>query len=222
MKKIILSLTFILFATIGFSQVLKPVKIDSLVTVSIPSNFVKKDTLGQQIYSANGSLGYIVVIRAPNAPNNKPLNKERDLNHVLKTYIDGIQHQSHTGSVMNPRDTTIGSLKAKVFTLRIDNSGSTGESPQLKYFILLYTQEVTYTFEYNYPEQRSELVKADLKAFSSSIKLAPDLKRNDQYISNAKGLSFGAKVGIYGGLPLVIIIVLIVVNRRKKRLAEEA
>ncbi|MDN5285140.1 MAG: hypothetical protein JWR38_1414 [Mucilaginibacter sp.] len=222
MKKIILSLTFILFAAFGFSQALKPVKIDSLVTVSLPKGFTKKDTLGQQIFTGSSSMGYIVVIRSKNAPNNKPLDKERDLNQVLKTYIDGIQKQSRTGSVMYPRDTTIGTLKAKVFTLRIDNSGSTGESPQLKSFILIYTQDVTYTFEYNYPEQRAELVKAELNAFSSSIKLAPDLKRNDQYISNAKGLSFGAKVGIYGGIPLVIIIIMITVIRRKKRLAEEA
>jgi hypothetical protein len=222
MKKIILSLTFILFATFGFSQALKPVKIDSLVTVSLPTGFVKKDTLGQQIFSGTSSFGYIVVIRSQNAVNNKPLDKERDLNQVLKTYIDGIQKQSRTGSVMNLRDTTIGTLKAKVFTLRIDNSNTTGESPQLKSFILIYTQDVTYTFEYNYLEQRGALVKDDLKAFSSSIKLAPDLKRNDQYLSNAKGLSFGAKVAIYGGIPLVIIIILITINRRKKRLAEEA
>jgi hypothetical protein len=223
MKKIILSLTFILlFAAFGFSQTLKPVKIDSLVTVSLPTGFVKKDTLGQQIFSGTSNMGYIIVIRSQNAPNNKPLNKEKDLNEVLKTYIDGIKKQSLVGSVMNPRDTTIGSLKAKVFTLRIDNSGSTGEPVQLKRFILIYTQDVTYTLEYTYPEQRAELVKDDLRAFSSSIKLAPDLKRNDQYISNAKELSLGVKVGIYGGIPLVIIIIMITVIRRKKRLAEEA
>jgi hypothetical protein len=217
MKRIILSLTFIAFTVTGFCQKLVPVKIDSLVTVSLPHGFQKKDTLGQQIFTGNGSLGYMVVIRNPNAADNKPLNKERDLNKVLKTYIDGIQKQSINGSVMNLRDTTIGALEGKVFTLRIDNSGSTGESPQLKRFILLYTQETTYTIEYNYPEQRQELVAAELKEFSSSIKLAPDLKRNDQYLSNAKGLSTGAKIGIYGGGAIVIIILVTVIRRKKKQ-----
>src|SRR4051794_35903997 len=131
MKKIILSLSIMLISLAGFSQALKPVKIDSLVTVSLPEGFTKKDTLGQQIYQGTASLGNILVLRVPNA-NNKPLNKEKDLKDVFKNYINGIQKQSVNGSVMYPRDTTIGKLEGKVFTLRIDNSGSTGESPELR------------------------------------------------------------------------------------------
>lgn len=219
MKKIILSLTFILFTVAAFSQKLKPVKIDSLVTVSLPANFQKKDTLGQQIYSGNGAFGFMIVLRAQNPANNTPLNKEKDLNKVLQTYIDGIQKQSGEGSVMNPRDTLIGKLEAKVFTLRVDNTGSTGEPVQLRQFILLYTQEATYTFQYYYEEQRKDLVKDELKTFTSSIKLAPDLKRNDQYISNAKGLSTPVKIGIYGGGPLIILIIIFAMIRRKKKQA---
>ena len=216
MKKIILSLTLLLFTVTVFGQKLKPVKLDSLVTVSLPANFQKKDTLGQQIYSGNGAFGFMIVIRAQNASNNAPLKKEKDLNNVLKTYIEGIQKQSGNGSVMNPRDTLIGKLEGKVFTLRVDNSGSTGDPVQLRQFILLYTQDATYTFQYYYEEQRKDLVKDELKAFTSSIKLAPDLKRNDQYISNAKGLSTPAKVGIFGG-PLIIVIIIIIIMRKKRR-----
>ncbi|MGF7038115.1 hypothetical protein [Mucilaginibacter lappiensis] len=219
MKKIILSLTFILFTVTAFSQKLKPVKIDSLVTVSLPPNFQKKDTLSQQIYSGNGAFGFMIVLRAKNPVNNTPLNKEKDLNKVLQTYIDGIQKQSGKGSVMNPRDTIIGKLEAKVFTLRVDNTGSTGEPVQLRQFILLYTQEATYTFQYYYEEQRKDLVKDELKMFTSSIKLAPDLKRNDQYVSNAKGLSTPVKIGIYGGGPLIILIIIFAMIRRKKKQA---
>jgi hypothetical protein len=220
MKKTILSLSLILFATLGFSQILKPVKIDSLVTVSLPANYTKKDTLGQQIYQGTASMGFITVLRAQNAANNKPLNKEKDLKKVFNTFADGIRKQSRNGSIMNPRDTTIGNLEARVFTLRVDNSGSTGEAAQLRKFILLYTQDVTYTFEYYYPEARAELAKAEINQFSSSIKVAPDLKRHDQYISNAKGLSTPVKIGLYGGLPLILIIVLVTI-RRKKRLAAD-
>jgi hypothetical protein len=63
--------------------------------------------------------GYMVVIRAPNAENNKPLKKERDLNKVLQDYIKGIKGQSE-GSTQNVRDTTIGHLKAKTFELETD------------------------------------------------------------------------------------------------------
>ncbi|WP_413666360.1 hypothetical protein ACEN9X_17585 [Mucilaginibacter sp. Mucisp86] len=219
MKKIILSLSIMLISLAGFSQVLKPVKIDSLVTVSLPEGFTKKDTLGQQIYQGSASLGNILVLRVPNA-DTKPLNKEKDLKDVFKTYINGIQKQSVNGSVMYPRDTTIGKLEGKVFTLRIDNSGSTGESPELRNFILLYTQDVTYTFEYNYPEQRVDLAKAELKQFSGSIRIAPTLDRRDQYLSDAKGMSAPAKIGIYGGAAVIVLIVVLTVIKRKNRQLE--
>jgi hypothetical protein len=220
MKKIILSISIILFSLSGFSQALKPVKIDSLVTVSLPTGFVKKDTLGQQIYQATASLGNILVLRVPNPNTGKPLNKEKDLKNVFKTYIAGIQKQSGNGSVMYPRDTTIGKLEGKVFTLRIDNSGSTGASPELRNFILLYTQDVTYTFEYNYPEQRIDLAKDELKAFSSSIRVAPSLDRRDQYLSDAKGMSSPAKIGIFGGGAVIVFIIVFTVMRRKNRQLE--
>ncbi len=223
MKKIILSITIIcLFATLGFSQALKPVQIDSLVSISLPANFLKKDTLGQQIYSGNGAFGYMVVIKAPNPANTKPLDKERDLNQVLKNTVNDIQKQSRTGSVMNLRDTTVGSLKAKVFTLRVDNSNTTGESPQLRNFIIIYTREAAYTMEYLIPEQRQDLAKGELKAFSSSLKIAPELQRHDQYISDAKGISFGAKMAIYGGIPIILIIVMMVIRRNRRLALEEA
>jgi hypothetical protein len=49
------------------------------------------------------------------------------------------------------------------------------------------------------------------------------LKRTDQYLSNAKGLSPTAKIGIYGGGAVVIlIIVLVVVRKKKKQQLEQA
>jgi hypothetical protein len=57
MKKILVIFSLVLFATAGFAQIpLKPVKIDSLVTISLPEKFTKKDTLGQSIYSGNGAV----------------------------------------------------------------------------------------------------------------------------------------------------------------------
>lgn len=204
-----------LFTIAGFAQKLVPVKVDSLVTVSVPEKYVRKDTLGQTNISGNSQYGYMVVIRAPNAEGNKPLKKERDLNKVLKDYINGIKGQSK-GSAQYVRDTTIGHLKAKTFTL----STNDGAGIKLRNFIVIYTQEVTYTLEYFYEEARQDLVKEEYKAFSSSIKLSPELKRTDQYLSNAKGISPGLKYGFIGGGVLILIIVIVVVLRRKKNREE--
>ena len=213
MKKILVLFSLVLFVTAGFAQSpLKPVKIDSLVTVSLPKKFTKKDTLGQSIYSGNAQYGYMVVIRAPNANNNQPLSKERDLNKVLQDYITGIKGQSE-GSTQNVRDTTIGHLKAKTFTLETDE----GAGKQLRNFIIIYTQDVTYTFEYYYEELRKDVVKDEYKAFSSSIKLSQELKRTDQYLSNKKGLSPILKLALYGGIPVIILIILLILRKKKKK-----
>jgi len=212
MKKILIAFSLLLCAATGFSQKLKPVKIDSLVSVSLPEKYVRKDTLGQSVFSANSDYGYMVVIRAPNADNNKALKKERDLNKVLQDYIKGIKGQSE-GSAQNVRDTLIGQLKAKTFTLETDE----GAGVHLRNFIIIYTQDVTYTFEYFYEQLRADLVKGEYKEFASSIKLSPELHRNDQYLSNAKGLSNTAKIAIYGGGALVVILIIILLVRKKKK-----
>lgn len=218
MKKLLLSFALILYVITAFSQTaLKPVKLDSLVTVSLPVGFQKKDTLGQHIYSANALYGYMTVIAAPNEKNNTPLKKEGDLNTVLKKYITSIEGQSGAGSsAQHVRDTTIGTLKAKVFTLKNDDGNG---SIQLINFTLLYTQDATYTFEYVYPAERKDIVKPEYTAFASSIRLSPLLQRNDQYLSNAKGLSSPVKIGLFGGGGLVIVLVIVVLVKRRKNLS---
>lgn len=214
MRKILSSLYLLFITVTGFCQELKPVKIDSLVTVSLPPGFVKKDTLGQQIFSANSQYGYMIAIRAANAKNNAPLQKEKDLNKVLKNYVKGIQRQSGDGSAQNVRDTVIGTLKAKIFTLKSDDGNG---NVQNRYFVLLYTTDATYTFEYVYPDNRKDLVKGEIKAFTGSIKFSPELQRNDQYLSNAKGMSLGIKLAIFGGGGLVIILIIVALIRRKNK-----
>lgn len=179
MKKLIIIFAILFSVNTVFGQSLKSVKLDSLVNVSLPSSYTKKDTLGQQIYTANSDLGYMIAIRQANAKGNQPLQKENDLNVVLKNYIQGIQTQSGNGSTQNIRDTTIGTLKAKAFTLvQNDPNGET----QYRNFILLYTQDATYTFEFGYGDSRKDLVKEESKAYFASIKLSPELQRNDQYV----------------------------------------
>ena len=196
MKKIILSLILLSVAAAGFGQALKPVKIDSLVTVSMPAFYQQKDTLGQQIFTGNGLYGSTIVIRAANDKNNTPLKKEGDLNNVLKKYIQSIQGQSHGGSALHVRDTTIGTLKAKTFTLK---NSDDAENVQYINFTLIYTQDATYTFEYVYPETRQDLVKDEYKSFITSIRLSKDLQRNDQYLYKSTGMSQITRIVIYGG-----------------------
>ena len=215
MKKIFLiSATLLLFAVPGFSQLLKPVKIDSLVTVALPASYQKIDTLGQQVFSANSMLGYMMVIRASNAKNNAPLQKENDLNKVQKDYIKDLEAQSKTNA-LNVRDSTIGSLKTKLFTLHTDDGQG---DVRYKNVALIYTQDAVYTFEYGYPDNRAGEIKGELTSFMTSIKLSPELQRNDQYISNAKGMSPVLEIGLIGGGAVLIIVTLVMYMQKRRRL----
>ncbi len=213
MKKIILSFALILSAILGFGQATKPVKLDKLVTISFPSGYQTKDTAGQHIVSANGQYGYMIAISAANAKDNTPLKKEKDLNNVLKDYTKKIQAQEPGSSTIRPRDTTIGTLKARVFTLKSDDGQGT---VQFVDFTLIYTQDATYTFEYVYPGNRSDLVAPEYKSFISSISLSPELQRNDQYLSNAKGMSLATKIEIFGGGVLLAGLVVFLIKRKNK------
>jgi len=213
MKKLIIIFAILFSVNSVFSQSLKSVKLDSLVNVSLPSSYTQKDTLGQQIYSANSDLGYMIAIRQANAKGNQPLQKENDLNAVLKKYIQGIQTQSGNGSAQFVRDTTIGTLKAKAFTLvQSDPNGET----QNRNFILLYTQDATYTFEYGYGDSRKDLIKGESKAYFASIKLSPELQRTDQYV-DTRPQSSGNKylvIEVAGGVLIVGLLAWLVFRKR--------
>jgi hypothetical protein len=216
MKKLIILFGILFSVNAVFAQGYKPVKIDSLVTVSLPATYTTKDTLGQKIFSANTNLGYMITIREPNAKSNQPLNKEKDLNDVLKKYVKGIQSQSQNGSAQNVRDTTVGTLKAKVFTLRTDDG--TG-NPQYRKFLLLYTKDATYTFEFGYQEARKELIKDEMKAYYSSIKLSPELQRNDQYVNTAPSTSNSTVtiVEIAGGVVVLGLVIWLIFRKKNNR-----
>jgi hypothetical protein len=214
MKKLIILLSILFLVDAVYAQAYKPVKVDSLVTVSFPAKYGKKDTLGQQIYSANTDLGYIIAIREPNAKGNEPLKKEKDLNSVLKKYIQGIQSQTENGSAQNVRDTTVGTLKAKAFTLVTKDPNG---DPQYRSFVLLYTLDTTYTFQYGYLEARKELVKDEEKAFFSSIKLSPELQRNDQYTdtrASSHGISTISIIEIGAGIIVVFLAIWLIFRKR--------
>jgi len=216
MKKLILLFAVLFSVKTVIAQAYKPVKIDNLVTISMPAGYTEKDTLGQRIFSASTNFGYMMAIAEPNAKNNQPLKKEKDLNDVLKKYVKGIQKQTPNSSAQNVRDTTVGTLKAKAFTLVTDDG--TGNI-QNKSFLLIYTTGTTYTLQYSYPDIRKDMVKGEAKAYFSSIKLSPDLQRNDQYTdihSSSSGVSTYTVIEISAGAIVVFLVVWLVFFRDRR------
>lgn len=199
------------------AQVLKPVKVDNLITVSLPADYSKRDTLGQTILSGTASLGYIVVIKAPN-PAGQPLKKEKDLKKVLKEYTTKVQQSSGNGEIWNLKDTIVNNVEVRNFTLATEGD----QGNQLRTFRVLYTKPATYTFQYTYPEERADLAKKEMAQFFASIKTAPSFDGTDQYATFGQftGMHKGLKFALIGGgvIILIIVIMIIVRNRRKQEL----
>ncbi|MBS1526418.1 MAG: hypothetical protein JST19_12260 [Bacteroidetes bacterium] len=219
MKKLMILLGILFSVKTVFAQRFKPVKIDSLVTVSMPATYTQKDTLGQHIFTANTDLGYMVTIVEPNAKGNQPLKKENDLNSVLKKYIQGIQSQSGNGSAQFVRDTTVGTLKAKAFTLRTDDGSG---DVQYRDFVLIYTTGATYTFQYGYGDARKDYVKDEKKAYFGSIKLSPELQRNDQYTdtrSSSSSVNPLSIIEIAGGVIVLFAVIWLLFFNKRNELA---
>jgi hypothetical protein len=213
MKKTIISFSLILFAMAGFSQKVKTVELDKTVSVNLPADYAKLDTLGQQTYTGNSEFGYIMVSRTPNPATNKTLKKEKELNNVFKEYIRKVQASLKEGTITNDHDTIVNHLEMRDFVLRTD----TGSGVQLRKFRVLYTKPVTYTFQYLYDEGRQDVAAKEMTAFFASIKSAPELDGADQFTTFGmpQGLNGTTIILIVSGVAIIAFVVLMVRKKRK-------
>jgi hypothetical protein len=213
MKKILISVGLTFFAFAASAQRLKTVKLDSLVSVSLPADFHKTDTLGQQTYTASAQYGYIIVARSPNPPGNQTLKKEMDLDKVFKEYIRKVQGSLPNGNIINDHDTIINNVELRDFILRTD----TGSGVQLRKFRILYTKPVTYTFQYLYDVIRKEVAKKERDDFFKSIIISPGLSGADQYALYGKPARINtlAIVCIAAGVIIIVLVILLLRKRRR-------
>ncbi|MBW4890808.1 hypothetical protein KXQ82_13840 [Mucilaginibacter sp. HMF5004] len=213
MKRLMILCSLILLVRQADAQTnyyLSPVKVDSMVSVSLPKDVVKYDTLGQKTLSGNGTYGSMLVIKVAN-PKSKPVKNESGLDEVFNNYINNLQKSLPDADVLNPHDTVIGKLKARDFILQVDS----GSGVQSRHIALVYTKDVTYTFEYLYDDYRKELADGEAKAFFGSIKVSDDLTTASQYIIVSPGFFTPLIQLIMAALILAIIIGVIVILRRK-------
>lgn len=213
MKKLIIYLSILLVAAQAKAQgqyFLYPVKIDSLVSVSMPKEFTRSNAGGQQIISGNGQYGAMLVIRTPNPTTAKAVKNEKGLDNVFKEYVKKVQASLTEGTIKNDHDTTIGKLTARDFTLQVD----TGSGSQSRHFTLVYTKNVSYTFEYLYDDFREDLPIGEMKAFLGSISVSPELTTADQYVTTSQSSFPVVKVVVIGGIVLLIVGVVVFFRRR--------
>jgi hypothetical protein len=203
-------LSIFLFARQANAQYyLTPVKVDNLISVSMPKEYVKSNQGGQNVLSANGTYGSMVVIRSVNPVSKQEVKNVNGLDNVFKEYVKNVQRSLTEGNILNDHDTTIGKLTAHDFILQLD----TGSGSQSRCFRLVYTKNVTYTFEYLYDDFRKDLATGEMKAFFQSVSVSPELTTADQYIITAPSFPT-VRVIIFSAIASLVIGIVIICRRR--------
>lgn len=191
---------------------LDPVSIDNAVTVSLPKEFNKTNANGQISFAANGQYGTMFVIRSMNPTTAKDVKNADGLDNVFKEYVKKVQSSSGKGIILNDHDVTMGKLTARDFTLQIDS----GSGLQSRHFRLIYTKNITYTFEYLYDDVSKDIAAGEMNAFFTSIKTDADLDHTDQYVvSTQPDHSVFTKIIFFGLIPLALIIGIVVFFKRR-------
>lgn len=217
MKNYILTWLISIISIPLFSQEWKPYKIDDSVQVSLPPDFKKTDTLGQTQITANTTFGFIQITKQPDNPLTTPdIEKLKHLNQYYDDFVQRINSSAKDGRIINEKDTLLGKLHVKDFTLEVDS----GSGKQIRNFRILHENSATYAFQYLYKDISREYAVSESDTFFNSIKIPPTIGINSQFTSpeNTTGESPATNTTLYIGLAIILLLIIaLIVYFKKKR-----
>ncbi len=217
MKANFLIVLFYLFPILLFAQEFKPYNIDDSVQVSLPADFKRVDTLGQTQITARTSFGFIQISKQPDNNHSTPdIEKVKHLNRYYNDFIKRISASSKQGIISNKKDTLLGNLRVKDFTLSIDS----GSGKQYRNFRILHENRATYTFQYLYQDMHSQYAVPESESFFKSINLTKPATVNSQFTkegtTTGKAPASNTKIYIIAAAIGIILLGLLIFRRKRK------
>ena len=219
MKHLHLATIFILLSISVFGQEWKAYKIDDSVQVSLPEKFTRKDTLGQTMISSDAPFGRIQITISPDNPKITPdIEQEKHLQLYYDDFVNRIKTSAKEGIISNERDTMLGKLKVKDFSLSVDS----GSGKQIRNFRILHVNSNTYTFQYLYQDIHAEYALPESMTFFSSLRIPPEVDVRSQFTkpANTTGetpAGTNRMVWIAGGIAFLILVFFLILTARKRR-----
>ncbi len=216
MKKTIILSLFILISSITFAQKWEPYKVDDSIEVLLPKGLQKKDTLNRQIITATTSFGIVMIVINPDDKRTTPdIEKGKHLDRYYSDYIKKVSAAAN-GTISDEKDTLIGQLRVKDFTLALDS----GNGKQYRNFRILHENGNTYSFEFLWEDVHKDYAPAERDKFFSSIKLTGNTGLKTQFTdpSQTTGKAPAGNRSTYimaGILALIVAVLLIIILRRK-------
>lgn len=214
MKKLLIFFGLFFAALYTFAQKWPTVRIDSAVTVTVPKGYEKKDTTGKFSLMARSSFGTILVFKTPDNPRVIPdIERDRHLEEYYNNYIQKVGSAAKEGRILDERDTLLGEIKVKDFTLAVDS----GSGIQYRNFRIMHVAGASYTFEFLYEDLHAEYSKPERDKFFSSITVDEGLSRQDQYTTDEPPGIDPLLIGGIGVALLLLILFIVFRQRRRKR-----
>ena len=191
-------------------------KIDSVVSFQLPSGYERTKSDSENNFLARTAFGTILVFKAKDDTIVTPdIEKERHLRNYYDDYIKRVQSSASEGKITDEKDTLLGELKVKDFTLQIDS----GSGVQYRKFRILHANNATYTFEFLYQDIHKEYADEECSKFFNSIKINETVSRADQFNApdvNDSGQKTTLLIGAGVGILIFALVVFFILKRRKK------
>ncbi|MBC7743643.1 MAG: LPXTG cell wall anchor domain-containing protein [Flavobacterium sp.] len=168
----------LLLVTIPAFAQWQSVKIDSAVSFQLPKGFERTKTNSENNFVARTSFGTILVFKETDNPVVFPdIAKDKHLKKFYDHYVNRVRSSTADGKITQEKDTLLGDLKVKDFTLEVDSGGGL----QLRKFRILHANNATYTFEFLSQELHKDYSAQESNQFFNSIKVKENIDRADQF-----------------------------------------
>ena len=197
----------------SFGQGWQTVKLDTAISFKLPKGFQKTSSDTASSFSAATGFGTILIFKADDNPIVTPdIERDKHLESYYDDYIERVATSVSEGKITNEKDTVIGDLKAKDFTLELD----TGGGVQVRKFRIIHANSATYTFEFLFEEMHREYAAEECNQFFNSITVSENVGRKDQFTATP---SAGGGISPYliGLAVLVVVGIIVFFVIRKKR-----
>ncbi|WP_411274070.1 hypothetical protein [Daejeonella sp.] len=181
MKSLLLIIILFIISNTSSAQDWETVRIDSTVSVNLPKGFTKTEKNDKYSMVAVSPWGTILIFKTPDDEMSTPdIEKDKHLKKYYNDYIKNVRTVSTGSIIKNERDSKLGALNVKDFTLQID----TGSGVLYRDFRLLHASSATYIFEYLYQDLHSEFAVPEKVKFFNSIEVNEQLNMSDQFTSD--------------------------------------
>ncbi|MEO9801905.1 MAG: hypothetical protein ABJF04_01600 [Reichenbachiella sp.] len=194
------------------------VTVDDLLTVELPSNFERTDTLGQTVFYAEANYSVITLSRVPESAIPQVDRITSSSTEELRKLYTGFQNGTIKGSqgeVVDSQDVLIDSLSARVFRTDYNN----GET---KFNQLILVRDKIYFATVWFNTEHLELVEIEIARYFNSFQfdVIPSNQLRPARLEDSTSYKIGELLGTiigYALIPGTIILIVILIRRKKKK-----